>query len=114
MKNSFNVIIYEPNRKELESYDVMPHFRREYSEHVKRVKKYGKKNPELKIPQTFGEFRMFVEDESRYQFWARCEYEVIISDWPNGKFEKKIDVHYQIMNNIDLVTRLLMEDVKSE
>lgn len=116
MPSEFRVILYEPNRNELEAYDVMQYFRRAYAERVKRSKKYGKNNPDDKhyrIPKTFDEFKEFVRDESLYQFWGRCEYEIIIVDWPNQKFEKKIDAHYQIMNNIDLVTRLLMEDVSN-
>ena len=46
-----------------------------------------------------------------YMYWSRCEYEIILLDWPNQKANKKIDVHWQIMNNIDLVTNILMENV---
>ena len=70
--------------------------------------------PEGEMPfahSLFEEFKKFVESNSMYMYWSRCEYEVILLDWPNQKTHKKIDIHWQIMNNIDLVTNILMENV---
>ena len=103
IKNPFYVILYEVNSRKFEKYDVMPYLVRCYQESKK--KKY------IACPTTFEEFKKFVEDNSKYMYWARCEYEVILSDWPCKTLEEKIDVHWQIMNNHDLVTRLLMENV---
>ena len=64
-----------------------------------------------KVPQTFDEFKEFVQKESQYQFWARCEYEIILVDWPCQKHEEKWDVYQQIMMNLDLVTKTLMEEL---
>ena len=96
----FNVINYEFNSDKFEAYDVMHYLVNCY-----------KKEKKDKRPVTFDEFKKFVESKSMYMYWARCEYEVILSDWPNQKFRKKIDVHWQIMNNIDIVTNILMENV---
>ena len=97
---SFNVINFNFNSNEFEAYDVMPYLVGCY--------KNEKKN---KRPVTFDEFNKFVESNSMYMYWSRCEYEVILLDWPNQKTHKKIDIHWQIMNNIDLVTNILMENV---
>lgn len=96
----FNVINFNFNSKKFEAYDVMPYF----------VNCYNKEKKD-KRPTTFDEFKEFVKSNSTYMYWARCEYEIIISDWPNEKTNKKIDVHWQIMNNIDVVTKLLIENV---
>lgn len=96
----FNVINFEFNSGKFEAYDVMPYLVNCY--------KNEKKD---KRPITFDEFKKFVESKSMYMYWARCEYEVILSDWPNQKTHKKIDIHWQIMNNIDIVTNILMENV---
>ncbi len=98
----FNVINFEFNSKKFETYDVMPYLVNCY--------KNEKKD---KRPVTFDEFKKFVEGNSMYMYWARCEYELILSDWPNQKTHKKIDIHWQIMNNIDTVTKILMENVTS-
>ena len=104
-KNVFNVIIWEPNRKVFEPYDVMPYLRDCY--------KKTKKSKYKKTPETEQEFTKFVKDELTYQFWGRCEYEVILKDWPCGTTEDKIDIFEQCAMNIELISRLLMEDVNA-
>ena len=96
----FYVIIEDVNAKEFKKYDVMPYFVDCYD----KVRRNGR-------PKTFDEFKEFVKSKSMYMYWSRCEYEVVISSLIGFAEEKKIDVHYQVMNNIDLVTRLLMESV---
>lgn len=96
--NTFNTITYDCNSKKFVPYDVLPYLRRCYE------KKDDK-------PKTVEEFTQFVKDESMYQFWSRCEYEVILVDWPNQSISKKTDVYDQIMANIDVVVKLLMEDL---
>lgn len=103
----FNVCIWDCNRQMFIPYDVIPYFVKAYKE-LKKKKSLQKWNP---LPVTFEEFKKFIEKESQYQFWGRCEYEIIIVDWPNQKREKKVDVHNQIMMNIDVVTRLVMESI---
>lgn len=95
----FNVIIYDCNRKKFKPYDVMGFFVDEYNEEENK-------------PKTFDEFKEFVERKSMWRFWSRCEYEIILSDWPPSGVEEKWDIHRQIMMNIDIVTEILMENVK--
>ena len=99
----FNVITYEPNSKKFEPYDIIPYFVRTYNE--LKEKKYKK------IPKTFEEFKEFVRSEGMYQFWGRCEYEIILVDWPCQKVEKKIDIWNQIEMNLDLITDLVMKAI---
>lgn len=99
----FYVIHYEINRREFEKYDVMPYLMRCYEE--------SKDNDYEETPKTFEQFKEFVKRKSMYMYWARCEYEIILSDWPPSGKEKKVDVHWQLMLNHDLVTRILMENV---
>ena len=97
----FNVINFDFNSKEFESYDVMPYLINCYK-NVKRKKE---------CPKTFDEFKQFVESKSMYMYWSRCEYEIILSDWPGQNINKKIDIHEQLMMNIDTVTDILMKNV---
>ena len=120
----FNVIVYNINNNKFESYDVIPHL----------VSQYKKREDK---PKTFDEFKEFVKNESLYQWWSRCEYEIILSPWPytsspSERYDKKgeddieawkehwkkhlkecekIDVHYQVMMNLDVITNLVMESV---
>lgn len=95
---SFNVIWWDFNDKEPKSYDVIPYLIRCYKE---------KENK----PKTFEEFKKFVEDESRYMYWSRCQYEILISDWPRKRYTVKWDIHQQIMMNINVIIDLLIEEV---
>ena len=99
----YNVINFDFNNKKMESYDIMPYLVQCY---------YDKKKKRKELPITFEEFKEFVKSNSQYMYWARCEYEIIISDWPCKQTWEKIDIHYQIMLNIDIVTKILMENVK--
>lgn len=91
----FNVILNDINRDVFEPYDIIPYLNDCY------IKEENK-------PKTFAEFREFIIKEARYQWWARCQYEIILSDWPCNKVQKKVDVYWQIMLNIDLITKLFM------
>lgn len=46
-----------------------------------------------------------VKDITRYYFWGKCEWEIILSDWPSapeGRFNKeKVSVYDQLMLNWD-------------
>lgn len=96
----YNVIHCDVNARKIEEYDVMPYFANRYKECKKSAK-----------PKTYDECRLFVEAESRYMFWSRCEYEVIIQGWPDNRVEAKWDIHRQIMMNLDLVVGVFMENV---
>ena len=95
---SFNVIIHDFNGKTFIPYDIMSYLIKEYNELETK-------------PSTNKELRDFVEQRARYQWWARCEYEIILVDWPNQKVSEKWDVYRQVMMNIDLVVETLIENI---
>lgn len=94
---SFNVIIFDINRQKFISYDIMPYLLRQY-------------NDKKEKPTTFEEFKYFINSEAKYQWWARCEYEMVLSDWPpSGKIAEKWDVYKQVEMNLDIITKLFMD-----
>lgn len=95
---SFNVIINDFNRDTFEPYDVMPYLVDEYNK------------AEVK-PSSFHEFKDFVKQIALYQWWGRCEYEIILVDWPNQKVSEKWDVYKQVMMNIDTIVGILIENI---
>lgn len=105
----FNVIIYDFNASKFKPYDVIPYFVKTYNEYVEKSNDLD--DDYFKVPKTFDEFKKFVESRSHYQFWARCEYEIILVDWPNGSKREKWDVHQQIMMNLDTITNLVMKSI---
>jgi hypothetical protein len=122
-KKVFNVLTWDFNHDELEHYDVLPYFRECYKERKKKSK--GKKiqkilaeNPDMRkyyaVPSTFDEFKEFIKDESRYMYWSRCEWEMIVHGWPVRKNDYKIDVHEQIMMNIDTIAEILWKEIEEK
>lgn len=97
--NSFNVII-EDNGKFV-PYDIIPYL----------YDKYKEKSPK---PKTHEEMVEFVKSNSMYQWWARCEYEIVLQGWPNDKIQEKWDVHKQVMMNLDLITRVLEGEIQNQ
>ena len=97
MKNKFNVLTWDFNTDKLEHYDILPYLRE------KCLKE---------IPRSYDELKKSIEAHSMYQFWARCEYEMIIHGWPVRKNDYKIDVHEQIMMNIDVITNILWNEAQ--
>lgn len=95
---SFNVIWWDFNKSEPEPYDIIPYL----------VRCYNESNDK---PSTLEEFKDFIKHESMYRWWSRCEYEMIISNWPTQDKSKKIDIYYQVMMNIEIIANLLMEEV---
>ena len=99
----WNVYIGDFNRGTIETYNVFRHyyFVRDLAETLLKIEKMD----------TLSEGKrkeVFTEEAKRwvmYYFWAKCEWEVIISHWPpcdNDRFkDKKVDVYDQITQNWD-------------
>lgn len=108
---TFNVLLWDFNRDELVHYDVLPYLRDRYEDRKKRYEEAVKDKELWKVPKTLDEFKEFIIGESRYQFWARCQYEMICHGWPVRKNDHKLDVHEQIMMNLDVIARILHDEL---
>lgn len=98
----FNVIVSNFNTSEFEAYDVIPYLMDKYKEAKDK-------------PESFDELKKFVKTTAMYQWWSRCEYEIILDHWPpfkDHKYQKKIDVYDQVIMNIDIVTEILQDAIK--
>lgn len=117
--NVFNVLMWDFNTDKLTYYDVLPYFRNCYKEQVKNSKKKRiQKSEELskywKVPKTLDEFKEFIKNKSMYRFWSRCEYEMICHGWPVRKNDYKLDVHEQVMMNIDIIAKTLYDEIENQ
>jgi hypothetical protein len=89
----WNVYYYDINRKKMHVFNIFEH-----SSFVRYVKLAIKKHKNKK------DFAEQLKSELMYFFWAKSEWEIIISPWVGGDREKdavKIDVYHQVMNNFD-------------
>jgi hypothetical protein len=96
----FKVIVDNINTKQFEFYDVMPYFIRCYED-----------TKEADRPKNFEDFKSFIERWSKYMYWSRCQYELVLKPLVGHDNEQKVDVHWQLMHNLDLVTKILMVNV---
>ena len=95
------VLNWDNNSDMIEHYDVLPYFR----ERWKKLKKHQR-------PENKEQLEKFIHDNSLYMFWSRCQYEMICHSWPMKKNEYKIDIHEQVMMNIDIIVNILAEEFK--
>lgn len=107
----FNVIVQDINarnssRDSFPPYDIMPYFMNAW-EHAKSHKYLREK-----MPKDLQGLKEWLIGESRYMFWGRCEWEVIVCGWPNEETQHKLDVHEQIMMNIDLIVKIFADNIK--
>lgn len=47
----------------------------------------------------------------QYYFWAKCEYEVIVTGWPDTKTERKIDIYDQLDANWETFKKMVFEAI---
>lgn len=99
-KLEWNAYIANFNRKTIESYNVFNHFR-----FYEDCKKNAKKNA-----KDYEAFCNQLKRDLQYYFWSRCEWEIIISDWPtSGRCDEKVDVYDQISLNLEHFCRYVWE-----
>lgn len=103
----YRVVIWNFSTDRVEHYDIMPYLYR-------RLEEKRKKRQIVLKDLTLEKLKEFIDDESKYQFWARCQYEVILSSWPpreNGR-KHKMDVYEQIHMNLDNIAKLMYDDLQ--
>lgn len=103
----YRVITWDFSTDRVEHYDIMPYLYR-------RLEEKRKKRQIVLKDLTLEKLKEFIDAESKYQFWARCQYEVILSSWPpreNGR-KHKMDVYEQIHMNLDNIAKLMYDDLQ--
>lgn len=54
-----------------------------------------------------------LDRQCSYYFWAKCEYEVIVSAWPpKDGSDRKIDIYTQLRENWDIFKELVFRELK--
>lgn len=54
-----------------------------------------------------------LDRQCMYYFWAKCEYEVIVSAWPpKDGSDRKIDIYTQLKENWDIFKELVFRELK--
>ena len=82
-KPSYKVVLWDFNRKKAEFYDVMPYFMDECEKQPKAIR-----------PKTREEWFKWVTSTGMYQFWSRCQYEILVDGFPPSTYRLD-DVDYK-------------------
>ena len=86
------------NRKKYEAYDVLPYFR-----NIWRGHRFNWDKDYNKIPvKTKEQLKEWIIDWARYQFWARCEYELLMASWPFGSHSMTEEMKEFLKTNPDI------------
>ena len=123
----WNVYVGDLNSQKIETYNIFTHGRF-YEKLCKLAKDLRRqlKNGEKTVTVDMWEhgkglytkevpvkdyFLNEVRSELMYYFWSKCEWEVMITDWPSNKAEYKTDVYYQVRLNWGAFCNYLMDNL---
>ena len=97
----WNVFVENINRRQIEIYNIFNHssFKKDCDEAWREYK------------NSFQKFAENVKRSLMYYFWSKCEWEIILSDFPQSdRFKKKkVDAYEQVMLNWDKFINYLWE-----
>lgn len=98
----WNVYVEKFNRREIAEYNIFNHGY--FLEDCRQAAKKHRDNKD--------DFEEAVRRSLMYYFWSKCEWEIILSDWPpSGKFDdKKVSVYDQVMLNWEIFINYLWEN----
>lgn len=87
----WNVYVGDFNANEIKVYNIFNHS--SFTEDVKKICK--------KYKDDYATFCDKLKGSLMYYFWSKCEWEIILSDWPpSDRFNSsKVSVYDQIMLN---------------
>lgn len=124
----WNVYVSKFNSKEIETYNIFTHGRFytrlcELAKNLRRQLKNGEETIEVEMCKQGGGpytkkisvrdyFFAEVRSELMYYFWSKCEWEIMITDWPRGEVEKKVDVFQQVEQNWEAFKEYLLDHLK--
>lgn len=94
----YNVIFEDWNKQEITTYNIFNHYK--FREEV------------IAALKNFSSKEIFEEEIRKslfYYFCSKCEWEVVVSSFPeNCGISKKIDVYWQVRNNWEIFINYLL------
>lgn len=101
MKNRipFKVLRWDFNKKQVEYWDIIPYFIKEYKSLSKKERDKIKSMDEFILTKA-------------HKFWSKCECEINVSGQPLFPNEEvKIDIYDQIKENIEAITFIFVANL---
>lgn len=102
----YKVILWDVNRDKVEYYDIMPYLVECWEEEETRERKiwcfdYEDKTDDTRMPETFEEYKQFVIKWCHYQFWSRCQYEILVNGFPPRMPKVTMEEEYKFKDGWD-------------
>jgi hypothetical protein len=101
MKLEWNVYTENVNRRKIEVFNIFDHvyFLRDCAKAAKKA-------------ETIEDFAKLVSRELHYYYWSKCEWEIILTSWPERQDfnNRKVDVCSQVMLNWDRFIQYLWDN----
>lgn len=91
----WNVFLEDSNRREIRTFNVFHNYT--FDEQLKKEFRRYTRHKDLEKLKTE------IKSWAMYCFWSKCEYEIILTSFPERKDfkQKKVDVYQQLMLNWD-------------
>lgn len=88
----WNVFYFNFNKKEITTYNIFNHggFMDDLIKFHKETKVYNKEQLSEKLERLM-----------RYYFWCKCEWEVIVSEWPPAPPERNVEVKIDVFDQVE-------------
>lgn len=93
----FNVLLYDINKNKVVHYDVLPYFIDCWNDKFHKEEK-----KEIKKTKSKDLLKEYIINMSRYMYWTRCQYEILIARWPFGSKRIKDDMTEFLKKDVDL------------
>jgi len=100
---NWNVFRRNPNLKQIETYNIFEH-----NGFLVDCMNYA-----IEYKDNTDQFIEEVRKSLLYYFWSKCEWELVLSAWPdsNAVEKTKIDVYDQVMMNWEQFSTYLIENM---
>lgn len=95
----FNVLTFSNGK--IRTYDVLPYFRNSWKEKYNKEEKEKIKTVKYKTKR-MQLFKEWVIGRSKYMFWARCEWEMLLASWPFGSYRLRNEMKEFLKNPVNL------------
>lgn len=111
---TFNVIIHNFNTGKFEKYDILAYLSAAWDQCAQKHSWVYSVDYDIQVAEKPEDVDIahWVDSELRHQFWSRCQYEMVLSGWPDTNKTAKVDIYWQCEMNMDLIVELFKENLK--
>lgn len=110
-KLEYNVLFYDFNDEKIISKNIF--YKGALADIIEYIKREIELPTGLSYEITYNIIKKCIIQWAKYNYWSKREYEIGVGDFGKDGVEKykKIDIYYQIMLNVDLITKYFCNEI---